>query len=264
MTDIKETHEKTFDELNDQIKHYESLRRTQLTDKVNNITADIDDLFKEYTIQVSDTNIDFKLTKDSWYDFRIERRQKYKADGYEYDKPTVNTSSVGGNDEKSLKKMICVGILAQHCLMETNKWDELVSLMDESNEMYKANIGPLYKQVYQIEAELRKIKEAEQNKEYNDIFSKGTFKLSKQIDFHYGNGRWDRVHSDEWFWEANGSGKTYTVSYNDNCRMNGHYDAEGNSIEGIFEIKKRVIDKRIKKADIESFVKYNMSLVDKK
>jgi len=146
--------------------------------------------------------------------------------------------------------MICVGSGAQHCLMETNKWDELVSLMDESNEMYKANIGPLYKQVYQIEAELRKIKEAEQNKEYNDIFSKGTFKLSKQIDFHYGNGRWDRVHSDEWFWEANGSGKTYTVSYNDNC--------------SIFDIKKRVIDKRIKKADIESFVKYNMSLVDKK
>ena len=264
MTEIKETHEKTFNELNDQIKHYELLRRTHLTDKVNNIAADIDNLFKDFTIQVTSTDINFKLTTDSWYDFRIERRQNYKTDGIEYGKPTVSTSSVSGDNEKSLKKMICVGVLARHCLLETNKWIELVSLMDEHDEIYERDLNSLYRQVYQIETELRKIKEAEQNKEYNDLFNKGTFKLNKQIDFYYGSGKWDRVYSDEWFWEVNESGKTYTMSYNDNCRINGHYDADGNAIEGIFEIKKRVIDKRIKKADIESFVKYNRNLIDKK
>jgi hypothetical protein len=262
MTEIKETHEKTFDELNDQIKHQESLCRAHLTDKVNSITADIDDLFKEFTIQVTSTDINFKLTIDPWFDFRISRSLTYNID--DFGKPTISTSSVNGESEKSLKKMICVGILAQHCLIETNKWNELVSLMDECNEIYKRDINPLYSQIFQIETELRKIKAAEQNKEFNNLFSKGTFKLNKQIDFYYGSGKWDRVHSDEWFWEANESGKTYTISYNDNCRMNGHYDADGNSIEGIFEIKKRVIDKRIKKADIESFVKYNRSLIDKK
>jgi len=262
MTEIKETHEKTFDELNEQIKYHESLCRTHLTDKVNSITADIDDLFKEFTIQVTSTDINFKLTIDPWFDFRISRSLTYNID--DFGKPTISTSSVNGESEKSLKKMICVGILAQHCLIETNKWNELVSLMDECNEIYKRDINPLYSKIFQIEIELRKIKGAEQNKEFNNLFSKGTFKLNKQIDFYYGSGKWDRVRSDEWFWEVNESGKTYTVSYNDNCRINGHYDADGNSIEGIFEIKKRVIGKRIKKADIESFVKYNRSLIDKK
>ncbi len=133
--------------------------------------------------------------------------------------------------------------------------------MDESNEIYKANIGPLYKQIYQIEDQLRKIKHEEQNTEFQNVFNKNTFKLNNTIYFSYGPGRYDRVGSNEWFWEENNGGKTYTVSYNDKVRTNPHYDSEGNFLEGIFEIRKRSIDKRIKKADIESFVKYNMNLI---
>ena len=258
---IKETLEKTFNELNEQIQHHEALRRTHLTNKANHIVTNIDDLFKEFYIQVSDTNIEFKFTEDSWYDFRIERRQNYKVDGYEYGKASIGSSSSSGNDDKSLKRYVCLGQLARHCLYNTNEWTELVSLMDESNELYKANMGPLYKQIYQIEAELRKINKEEQNKQFNDVFNKNTFVLSKPVYFYYGSGKWDRVNSDEWFWEENKGGKTYNVSYIDGRRTNPWYDAEGKDLEGVYERVKRSIDKRIKKADIESFVRSNTNLV---
>jgi len=242
MNIIKETLEKTFEELNEQIHEHEASRRTHLVNKVNNVITSIDDLFKEFTIQVTDTDINFKLTEDSWYDFRVERRQNYKADGCEYGKAYISASSSSNDNDKALKRYICLGQLARHCLYNTNEWNELVSLMDESYEIYKTNIGPLYKQIYQIEGELRKIKAEEQNKEFNIAFSKDTFKLNKLVAFYYGNGKWDRVHSDEFFWEENSGGKTYTVSYIDNET-------------------KRVINKRIKKVDIESFVRSCMNLI---
>jgi hypothetical protein len=261
MNIIKETLEKTFEELNKQIHHQETLRCTHLVDKANQTVYNIDDLFKEYLISVSETNIRFKYTTDTWYDFSIERKTNYTKDGYEYSKATLSTSSVSNADESGLKKLLCLGVLAKHCLNKTNEWNELVSLMDESNEIYKTNISPLYTQIYQIEEQLRKIRNEEQSNEFQNIFNKGTFKLNKKIDFHYGSGKWDRVYSNEWFWEANESGKTYTLSYNDKVRTNPHYDSEGNSLEGIFEVRKRSIDKRIKKVDIESFVRYNMNLI---
>jgi hypothetical protein len=133
--------------------------------------------------------------------------------------------------------------------------------MDESNEIYKANIGPLYKQIYQIEAELSKINREEQNKQFNDVFNKNTFVLSKLVYFYYGNGKWDRVGSDEWFWEENKGGKTYNVSYIDVRRTNPWHDAEDKDLEGVYERTKCIIDKRIKKADIEAFVRSCTNLV---
>jgi hypothetical protein len=240
MNIIKETLEKTFDELSKQISHQEVLRRTHLVNKANDIAFSIDDLFKEYTIQVTDRNIEFKLTEDSWYDFQIVRDYSYTTDTY--CKATMSTSSLSNADGKGLKKLVCLGILAKHCLNGTNEWNELISLMDETNEIYKANIKSLWKQMDQIGEQLRKIKNEEQSNEFQNALNKNTFKLNKSVYFHYGNGRWDRICSDEFFWEANESGKTYTLSYID-------------------EKTKRSINKRIKKVDIESFVKYNMNLI---
>lgn len=259
---IKETLEKTFNELNEQIQHHEALRRAHLTNKANHIVLSIDDLFKEFNIQVTDRTIEFTYTEDRWYDFRIERKQTYKSDGYEYGKASVSTSSVSDADNKNLMKLICLGKLAKHCFINTNEWNELVSLMDKSNEIYKANIGPLYKQIYQIEDQLRKIAAEESNVEFNKVFSKGTFKLNRPISYYYGNGKWDRVFSNEFFWSANESGKTYTVSYTDERRTNPHFDENGNNLEAITELVKRTIDKRIKKADIESFVRQSIKLIE--
>lgn len=258
---IKETLTATKSELANQIHQAKEQLETQLNTKATNIVSSIDELFKEFTVTVSERTIEFRFTVYSWYDFRIERTSNYKIDKPEYSKATLSTSSVSNADENGLKKLICLGMLSRHCLYNTNEWVELTSLMDESYKTYKANISPLHTQLYQIDSELRKIEDEEKTNAFENIFKLGTFKLNKEVAYYYGNGKWDRVYSNEFFWEANESGKTYTISYIDTRRTNPHYDSEGNDIEGIFEKTKRTISKRIKKADIESFVRSCMNLI---
>ena len=265
MTDIiKETLKKTLSELSEEIQRQELLRNTELTEEANSITSNLDDLFEDFTVQVSSNNIDFKLTTDSWYGFRISRSTKYTEAGHTYTKATIDSSSMGGKDEKELKKMICLGILAKECLNNTSYWGDLITVMDECDRLYKVNIGPLQKQLYQIENEIKKINDKEVNDTFQTIFDSGTFKLKKNIIYYYGQSRWDNVSSDHWFWEVNGTGKTYTLSYISSRRTNEFYDKEGNSIEGIFELVKSNINKRIKKLDITSFVHHNMNLIEQK
>ncbi len=262
MNIIKETLETTKDELVRQIALQERANDEHLKNTAQNIVINIDDLFKEFTVtSVSSNRIMFKFTEDSWYDFEIYRSERYINDEYKYDKAYLSVSSSSSNNDKALKKLICVGILSRHCLYETSEWNELVSLMNESSKLCDSTLKHLYKQKYQIDNELNRIEQEEKNSTLETIFSKGTFKLSEKIFFYYGSGKWDRVSSDEFFWEANESGKTYTVSYTDKVRTNPYYDAEDNYLEPIFELRKQTINKRIRKADIESFVKYNMRLI---
>lgn len=262
MNIVRETLETTKGELVRQIALQEKANEEHLKSTAQNIVINIDDLFKEFTVTyVSSNRIEFKFTEDSWYDFEIYRSERYINDEYKYDKAYLSVSSSSNNNDKALKKLICVGILAKHCLLETTQWGELVELMNESSKLYDATLRSLYKQKYQIEGKLNRIEQEEKNSTLETIFSKGTFKLSKEISFYYGSGKWDRVFSDEFFWEANESGKTYTISYTDKVRTNPHYDTEGNYLEPIFELRKQTINKRIRKADIESFVKYNMKSI---
>ena len=136
--------------------------------------------------------------------------------------------------------------------------------MDECNRLSKVNVGPLYNQLYQVENEIKKINNKEANDAFQTIFDSGTFKLKKNITYGYSQSRWDIVSSDHWFWEANGTGKTYTLSYISSRRTNPHYDEDGCMIEGIFELVKININKRIKKSDITSFVYNNMNSIEQK
>lgn len=263
MTDIiKETLKKTLSELSEEIHQQELLRDTQLVEQANIIASNLDESFKDFTIQLSDTRINFTLTVDSWYAFNISRSTKYTEGGHTYTKAAIESSSMSSKDEKELKKMICLGILAKQSLNNTSYWEDLISLMDECNRLYKVNIGPLYKQFYRIEDEIRNINNKEANDAFQIIFDSGTFKLKKNITYCYGQSRYDWVSSDHWFWEANETGKTYNVSYISSRRTNPHYDEEGRMIEGIFELVKCNINKRIKKADIVSFVHQNMSSIE--
>jgi hypothetical protein len=265
MTDIiKETLKKTLTELSEEIQRQEVLRDKELVEEANSITSNLDDLFEDFTIKVSSTDIDFKLTTDSWFNFRISRSTKYTEAGHTFTKAGIESSSMSNKDEKELKKMICLGILAKECLNNTSYWGDLISLMDECNRLHKVNIGPLYNQLYQVEDEIKKINNKEANDAFQTIFDSGTFKLKKNITYCYGQSRWDNVSSDHWFWEANGTGKTYNVSYISSRRTNPNYDEEGRMIEGIFELIKCNINKRIKKADIVSFVHQNMSSIEQK
>ena len=260
---IKETLEKTFNELQNQQREQEALRTSELAVKANNIASEIDEMFKEFTVNVSDTEITFKYVNDGWNDFRVSRNINYKADGQTYGEASINSGSSSSTDEKALKRYICLGRLAHHCFYKTESWKNLVQLMDRSNEIYLEKIGPISKQLYKISDELRKIEREEQNQTFQTIFNKNTFKLNKECSFYYGSGKWDRVYSDEFFWEENKGGKTYTVSYMDSRRTNPHYDENGNSVEPIYERVKRDISKRVKKADIESFVHHNIPYIEK-
>ena len=116
MTDIiKETLKKTLSELSEEIQRQEVLRDKELVEEANSITSNLDDLFEDFTIKVSSTDIDFKLTTDSWYGFRISRSTKYTEAGHTFTKACIESSSMSSKDEKELKKMICLGILAKEC-----------------------------------------------------------------------------------------------------------------------------------------------------
>lgn len=261
MNIIKEALEKTLNDLNEKVHHHEELRHTYLTNKANDITTKMHVSFENFIVKVLDTEIEFRLNNHSWYDFRISRRIIYRSDNCEYGEPTIGTSSINDSDERSLNKLICLGTLAQHCLYKTDEWKELVSLMDETNRIYKENLGPLYKQVYQIQDELRKIENKERSEAFNSLFSKNEMKLNKRVYFYYGSGRYDSVISDVFFWEENKGGKTYTVSYMEERRTNPYYDENGNQAEPIFESTKRVINKRIRKSDLESFIRENQNYI---
>jgi hypothetical protein len=146
-------------------------------------------------------------------------------------------------------------------LYETDQWKDLVNVMNSRDHLYKTEIKELSSQTYNIRTEINRIEREEQNKEFNDLFNKNTLKLNKQVSFYYGAGKWERIYSDEFFWEENKGGKTYTVHFMDERRTNPHYDENGNSIKPIMERVKCVIDKRVKRADVEGLVRSNMKLV---
>jgi len=155
---------------------------------------------------------------------------------------------------------MAVGKIAEHFLHKDEVYKRTVSLMDEYVSYEREQLKSLHFQIREIEKQIQDIEREEQNKAFINIFSKGTFKLTKPEYYYYGNGKWDRVKSDEFFWTANESGKTYIIEYIEERRTNPYYDENGNTLEPIFERVKRTIDKRIKKADIESFVRSNMHL----
>lgn len=199
-----------------------------------------------------------------WDALSIRRGRTYQDNGPKFGEPTLKYSGGGEiSKESDLKYIISVGKLAEHFINKTATWNGLVELMSDIEGLYGSEE---YKTLYNQEYELKKTINGLETKEKEDIlgnvFKAGRFKLKKNISFYYGSGKYDRVHSDEWVWEENKGGKTYTMFYYDNCRTNPHYDEEGNSLPPTFERKKYTISKRIRKSDVESFVKSNMDQVE--
>ena len=239
MTDTTiETLEKALNELYNQIDAKNQEHKQILTDNIHILLDPINDLFKEFNIGVSSNTISFKHN-EGWYNFDIYRSVSYRTDGESYGKPTLRYSSYSELDEIGMKMTICLGILAQHCLTESPLWIDLMNNMNYCNYLYKTEVKELSSQAYKLSNDISKLKEESMNQKFQIVFNKGTFKLNKEIYFHYGISRWDKVYSDEFFWEENKGGKTYNISYI--------------NMDGI----KCYIQKRIKKIDIESFIKHN-------
>jgi hypothetical protein len=255
---IKQTLEKTLNELYDQIESKEKEHEQILSNAVYTLVGPLDDLFKEFSFKVTDTEILFRHNnKSSWYSFSIQRRTNYGYEEKTYGKPTLHYSSYSDLDEDGLKMTVCLGILARHNLTESPVWIDLMNVMNYQNHLYKTELKELISQTYKIRDEIKRIEREEQSQVFTKIFGQGTFKLKDSIRFDYGNSKWDYVRSDEFFWEENKGGKTYTLSYMEERRANPYYDENGNTLEPIMERVKRTIDKRIKKADMESYVRYN-------
>jgi hypothetical protein len=107
------------------------------------------------------------------------------------------------------------------------------------------------------------MKQAEESAEYNKVFTSGKMKLSEITSFYYGAGKWDRIHSEHFEWEKNGTGKTYTVFYFEKRRTNVYYDESGNAVEPVYETIKQTVTKRIRLNDLETFIKQNVkSIID--
>lgn len=247
------------EEIEKKIGENKSFNQGYLENKARSVLVSISNLFDEYSIFVSDNRIEFTFTKDSWYNFQIERSYDWKEK--KYGDAYIYSSSSSSNNEQSLKRYICLGELAKQKFDKTNKWEELVLLMDEYDKLDKDSVAPLRKQLYDIENAIRQINHHEHQKNIQNLLNKRTIKFEKPIMFWYGNGKWDYVHSDIFSWEENKGGKTYNVFYNKEYRINPVFDQDGNELEGIFENKTHELSKRIKKDNLISFISSNMKRI---
>lgn len=198
-----------------------------------------------------------------WDSIAVHRSVNYTEGMPKYQEPKLEWKSGDTNTELDLKYIMSVGKVAEHFLNKTNWWTTLVEMMDEAEAFYKSEENKtLRTQEYELEKTIRDIEQTETQDKFTSMFNKGRFKLNKSTSYTYGSGRYDYVSSDEWEWTQNGSGKTYTLYYTEKYRTNPRYDEQGNSLEAVYETRKREVPKRVRKADLEDFIKCNMNQVE--
>ena len=252
---LEEVHSKRFDLLN-QVQ----------TNKSNQCTGVLNMLgFDPTQVNIDADSIRVHIPDVSHWDALVIRRPRtFKDEGPKFGEPTLEYRGGGEiSKESDLRYISAVGKLAEHYLNKTATWNGLVELMSDVEGVYDSEeYKTLYTQGRDLEKTIHELETKAEQDVFNNIFKVGHFKLKKDVSYYYGSGKYDRVNSDEWFWEENKGGKTYTMFYYDNCRTNPHYDAEGNPLPPTYERIKRTIRKRIRKGDVESFVKSKMSQVE--
>ena len=198
-----------------------------------------------------------------WDSIAVYRRMNYTEGMPKYQEPKLEWKSGDTNTELELKYIMSVGKVAEHFLNKTNWWTTLVEMMDEAEAFYKSEENKtLRTQEYELEKTIRNIEQTETQDKFTSMFNKGRFKLRVSTSYNYGSRRYDYISSNEWEWEENKGDKTYTLFYYDKCRTNPYYDEQGNSLEAVFETRKREVPKRVRKADLEDFIKCNMNKVE--
>jgi hypothetical protein len=259
MTTVQEILKKQFDENCNQIHKFENEHQETLKTMVRNIIEPLHNYFKEVKIEVNLERINLKFPTDNWNGVELSRTRNFVNNSF--NNVLLSINSISNANENELKKIICTAIIAEFCLNKTEEWDKLVSILDYNVELYNKDIKSLRDNNYEISNELDKIKRDESNNNFINIFNKGTMKLTRDIKFHWGNGRYDTILSCEFFWEENKGGKTYNLSYLDSVRTNPHYNEQGERLDGIYAFVKKNHYKRVKKHDIETLVRQNIHLI---
>ena len=252
---LEEIQNKRFD-LTDQFK---ANRSNQCTGVLNMLGFDLTQ------VNIESDSIRVHIPEVSHWDaLVIQRRRTYKDEGPKFQEPTLEYRGGGEiSKESDLKYISAVGKLAEHFLNKTATWNGLVELMSDVEGLYSSEeYKTLRTQEHDLEKTIRELENKEKEDTFSNAFKAGHFKLKKDVSFYYGSGKYDRVNSDEWVWEENKGGKTYTMFYYENRRTNPYYDEEGNRLEPTYERIKHTISKRIRKGDVESFVRNNMSQVE--
>ena len=261
---MKETLESKRHSLYEEKEAFLKVDQDASTQRVKEITQNIHPYFSDFEVLVENTNITFKVKGGYWHNgFEIVRRPSWTKDGEVYGHANVRVGSWSDPKESELKVLVCVGKIAEAQLKNAPEWSALTDVMNEYGKVNKEKYKNIYKQIREIDDTLRLMKQAEESAEYNKVFTSGKMKLNKPVSFYYGAGKWDRIHSEHFEWEKNGTGKTYTVFYFEKRRTNVHYDESGNAVEPVYETIKRTVTKRIRLNDLETFIKQNVkSIID--
>jgi len=248
--------------LGKRLKLVEEANEATLNKKLHEILDPLSVLFEEINFEIRDRDIDFFMGETRWDlngDFSIQRGWNYKIESPKWEPITLSHGSSGTMNELRLKSVVCMGILAEHQLLQTEQWKNIEAVMDLYVELRKDEFRTIKKQICQLNNDIKLIENEESKKQFEQVFNKGTFKLKKYDSLYYGNSSYyDYVNSDEFFWVANPSGKTYQMSYIREYRTNPNYDESGNSIPPIMERQKFAISKKFRKKDVEIFVRGNM------
>ncbi len=262
MNIVKETLQNQLTEIEN--ARYE--KETQFKKELSNRGMDMLSFMQteNFNVTVESDRIQIHIPEiSSWSAIEICRNSNYKDDMPKYQEPKLKWGSGNTNTEFELKYIMNVAKIAERFLNKDNWWNALVGLMDEMSEYYSSEeYKTLRNQERELEKTIRNIEQTETLDKFTSIFNKGSFKLNKSIRYDYGSSRYDYVDSDEWIWAPNGTGKTYTLYYSQQHRINPNYDEQGNYIqEAVYETRKHEIPKRVRKEDLFSFIKYNMDKV---
>lgn len=256
MNIVKEALQKQLNELQKEVAQIEQKHDELLSNSTHELVDRLDESFKEFKIDVTTTDITFRLDS-GWDKFRVTRRENYssKEKEYKYAPAELSMSSMSTDKDSDLKILICIGKLAEQKLNSTAIWNDLRVMMDSRSLMYKEDISEKRNMCWKLEAEIKRIENEEREDNFKRIFDKGTFKLENETVFYYGAGKWDRVFSKEFIWQKNEGKKTYSVWYMREIRTNPGYDEQGNSLEPVYENTKHLASERVRVADLESFVR---------
>lgn len=212
----------------------------------------IDSMFKDWEVSLNDSEIYIKHESLSSFNgpLSIKFPYTYTKEGYKHHDPTVKWSGVEVDKDIEIDLGIMIGLLCKAKRSDSDEWKSIIYVFNEKKVKIKENVDPLWKDIYKIEEEVKKIDREEQEKSLQDKIAKGEILLEKQECIHYGSGKHDKVWSDRFVWELNKSGKTATLY---SISKKQQHDGE-KWITTDEDVKSKVTE-RLKICDLRSFLR---------
>ena len=247
---IVETLKDKVNLLQEQINAIHSVWFQNKLEDVKKAVKQIDPTIEVVSFELSSTRIkiidtfdnSFGITRDQNWDWNKEENKEITKYGpFEIDGWFLTST----RDEKTLRYLISLGHLANHCLQETDAWFELGNFMNLHSYWYKESITPFNDQIYELNKEIEKIIAQQKNVEFEQLFLKGEVTFGENVTFNFGNGRRDYIWCPYFSWVANKGGKTVNLKF------------------GKSKDDNRELHKKVKMANLNHFLKNNFDRIVK-